>query len=66
MSTPRAADLPVGSRVRRNSGDRIAVRTKCDPYGWWVSGIGAFWNYEIDAWLADGAQVLRVGDGSGQ
>lgn len=66
MTAPRAADLPGGSKVRDGSGDLIAVKVSIDK--WHVSGLGPFWSYEIDDWLASGnhAKVLRVGDGSGQ
>ncbi|MET0416647.1 MAG: hypothetical protein ABW022_11570 [Actinoplanes sp.] len=68
MTAPRAADLPVGSRVRNDSGDLIAVRFTHAIDGWRVNGLGAFWDHEIDEWLTTGghAEVLRVGDGGGR
>ena len=64
MTASRSADLPVGSKVRSSSGDLIATRISGGTGEAWIAGgLGTFWNCEIDDWLREGAQVLRVGDG---
>lgn len=59
VSAPRALDLPVGSVVRSPSGDLVA--TKRPGSRWWVSGLGDFFDYEINQWLDDGGQVRQIG-----
>lgn len=70
MTTPRAADLPVGSVVVDD--DRflvwIAVPRPSPAFGRWsVSGSPSYiTDNEIDAAMSYTAEVLRVGDGNGQ
>ncbi len=64
MSAPRAADLPVGSVVA--TATKAYVRTDLPNfYAWSISD--SEWHVpdeSVDRAIADGAQVLRVGDGS--
>lgn len=67
MTAPRAADLPLGSVV---TGLRRAwVKVDEDKgHGVW-HGTGSNetdYDEEIQVYIDRGAQVLRVGDGSGQ
>lgn len=59
--TPRAADLPVGSKVVHN-GDTI-TRDRPGIDGWWGPPQGYYTDHEVDAMLAAGAKVFRVGHG---
>lgn len=65
MATPRAAGMPIDTRVRSDTGDLIAVKRDHSGRGWAVIGLGRFYDGEIDAWMDAGAEVLRVGDGGG-
>lgn len=65
MSMPQAADLPVYSIV----GAQFATFIKADmpSYDWLgTTTPRTKTNAEMDAYLADGAKVLRVGEGAGQ
>lgn len=66
IEPPRAADLPIGSVVAL--GCDVAVRLRLDGVCLWVQLIDGVQHdashRTIDTWIADGATVLRVGDGS--
>jgi hypothetical protein len=69
MSAPRAADLPVGSVVEHGQHDGYAVRyyrTARNPNFQWESEFGGtlYHDSDVQRSLDDGAEVLRVGDGS--
>ncbi len=67
MSTPRAADLPVGSIIA-NSHTAWIKTDAASGFGSWLATGEELNTYTFvpQEALNEGAQVLRVGDGGGQ
>lgn len=65
-AVPRAADLPDGSVVRYEGQDWTAYppATMCGQTIRWHCETGLAADRGMDTMLDDGAQVLRVGDGT--
>jgi hypothetical protein len=61
---PRAADLPVGSVITHGCRTIRHRGPLALPPGWRGDDGTAWTRIEVDWLLADGAQVLRVGDGN--
>lgn len=59
MTAPRAADLPVGSKVEL--GGRTYTRILRGRR--WQRGLDVYLTSEVQSMLNAGATVLRVGDG---
>jgi hypothetical protein len=68
VTAPRAADLPVKTYVRAGAdiGDLWKRPEGTAEWPWWGPRVDWVSDASVQILLDDGAQVLRVGDGSGQ